>query len=144
MRAAALALLLAAGTAAAAASSSPRCSCVVVRDTTRAQDVKIEAHGANAVRVRAVASGGTFLDDPDVVSAFTPLPTPSGGGGGGGGGTLVLAPTAECATVALDAAGASVTSGNLKAAVGPDGKLVFTRVSDSKVLLWADQTLGAF
>ena len=37
-----------------------------------------------------------------------------------------------------------VSSGNLKAEVGTDGMLTFTRVSDSKVLLWADQTLGAF
>lgn len=122
MTAAALSLLLA-----ACAAGASHAACVVVRDTAHAQDVRIEAHGANAVRVRAVTSGGEFLDDPDVVSAFTPLPTP--------GASLAAADAGECATVDLHAAGSSVTSGNLKAAVGSDGKLTFTRVSDSKVLL---------
>ena len=123
MAAAALALLLLCGAVAA----SP--SCLVVRDAANAQDVKIEAHGTNAVRVRAVVSGGKVVDDPDVVSAFTPLPTR------GIATTLVAAADAECATVNLGAAGSSVTSGNLKASVGSDGKLTFTRLSDSKVLL---------
>jgi alpha-D-xyloside xylohydrolase len=105
-------------------------NCLIVRDPTSAQDVRIEAHGANAVRVRAVTSGGKFRDDPDVVSALTPLPTR------GTGNALGAAATArECTTVDLETAGASVSNGNLKAAVGSDGRLVFTRVSDSKVLL---------
>ena len=126
-----------AGPGATALNAGP--SCVVVRDAASAQDVRIEPHGANAVRVRAVVSGGRFVDDPDVVSAFTPLPAP--GGGGGGGGALELAAAGVdgegCAAVDLgsSAAGTSVTSGNIKAAVGPDGRLTFTRVSDSKVLL---------
>jgi alpha-D-xyloside xylohydrolase len=76
-----------------------------------------------------VPSGGRFLDDPDVVSAFTPLPTP-------GGGATILNSETECSTVSLgNTAGSTITSGNLMAAVGSDGKLTFTRVSDSVVLL---------
>lgn len=89
-------------------------SCVVVRDAASAQDVKIEVHGANAVRVRAVTLGGKFVDAPDVVSAFTPLP---------GTATVTATPTvadgADCTAVDLGAAGSSVISGNLKAALGP-------------------------
>eukprot|EP01048_Picozoa_sp_COSAG05_P031325 COSAG05_NODE_11378_length_516_cov_1.326139_1_plen_106_part_01 len=48
--------------------------CLVVHDVSSAQDVRIEDHGTNAVRVRAVPTGGKFLDSPDVISAFTPLP----------------------------------------------------------------------
>ena len=112
----ALALLSAAATL--AASSSP--SCLIVRDAASAQDVKIEAHGHNAVRVRAVASGGAFQDPPDVITALTMINSFS---------------DADCESAALTTAGQSVTSGNLKASVGSDGKLTFTRVSDSKVLL---------
>ena len=126
MAALALALLLVCGCMVAA---SPRC--VVVRDVASAQDVKIEAHGANAVRVRAVVVGAQFVDDPDVVSAFTPLPS-----------TTAAAPgvDAECVPVDLGAAGSFVVSGNLKAALGSDGKLTFTRVSDSKTLLTEKDT----
>ena len=85
-------------------------SCVVVRDAASAQDVKIEVHGANAVRVRAVTLGGKFVDAPDVVSAFTPLP---------GTATPTVADGADCTAVDLGAAGSSVISGNLKAALGP-------------------------
>jgi hypothetical protein len=102
--AAALALLLATchhGSTMAAMMASP--SCVVVRDAASAQDVKIEAHGANAVRVRAVASGGVFLDDPDVVSAFTPLPTTTPPGDEGVTLSATDAGELECATVDLDA-----------------------------------------
>ena len=53
---------------AADAASAP--SCLIVHDAVSAQDLKIEAHGANAVRVRAVPTGGTFKDDPDVISAL--------------------------------------------------------------------------
>ena len=106
--------------------------CVIVRDLDSAQDVKIEAHGANAVRVRVVASGGKFLDDPDVVSALTPLPTR---GTTDTLATPAAAPADDCTTVDLETAGSSVINGNLKAAVGSDGKLTFTRVSDSKMLL---------
>ena len=91
--------------------------CLVVRDVTSAQDVKIEAHGRNSVRVRAVPSGAAFRDAPDIVSA---LVSPS-------------IPSTECYTVALTGAGQGITSGNLNAAVGADGKLTFTRVSDGKV-----------
>ena len=62
--------------------------------------------------MRAVPSGGAFLDDPDVVSAFTQRPTP------GTATRTSSTDAAECATVELGAAGSSVTSGNLKAAVG--------------------------
>ena len=95
--------------------------CLVVR--TGAQDVKIEAYGSDAVRVRAVPSGGKFLDAPDVVSALVPAADGALG--------------APCGAVDLQktTGGADVTSGNIKAAVGSDGRLTFTRVSDSQVLL---------
>ena len=109
-----------------AAAAGP--SCVVVRDAANAQNVKIEAHGDNAVRVRAVPASFPFKDDPDVISALSPLPSAAG---------ARHALAAECATVTLDSVGGptSVTSGNIRAAVGADGRLIFTRVSDSKVLL---------
>jgi alpha-D-xyloside xylohydrolase len=94
--------------------------CVVVRDKHNAQqDLKIEQWGENAVRVRAVPSGGSFRDD--LVSALVP---PTDGFA-----------AAECGTVVLGAAGETVTSGNLQAIVGADGLLTFTRLSDNKVLL---------
>jgi hypothetical protein len=100
----ALALLLCAAAAAAAAAATTHPSCIIVRDAVNAQDVKLEAHGENAVRVRAVPAGGTFLDAPDVVSAFTPLPTP------GAGATIIAAPI-ECVTVALNSAASDVDEG---------------------------------
>eukprot|EP01049_Picozoa_sp_SAG25_P014227 SAG25_NODE_2446_length_1598_cov_1.340227_3_plen_198_part_00 len=126
----ALALLVGAPSPAAAVGTVVKNSaepCLVVHDTSAAQDLRIEAHGANSLRVRAVPSGGAFKDAPDVVSAFTPL-------GDDGTGSMLL--SAQCATTVLDsAAGASVSNGNLKAAVGADGKLVFTRISDGRALL---------
>lgn len=122
-----LALLPLLCAAASAGAADP--SCLIIRDVTAAQDVKIEAHGANALRVRAVPSGGQFKDDPDVVSAFTPLASAAAG-------EQSMDEPIECVTVALDAAlDTFVSSGNLKAAVGADGKLVFTRISDGRVLL---------
>ena len=93
-------------------------SCLVVRDAVHAgQDVKIEQWGENAVRVRVVPSGGEFRDD--LVSALLPREG-----------------SAECAAVSLaDAAPQTVTAGNLRASVGADGKLSFTRVSDGTLLL---------
>ena len=98
--------------------------CVVVRDAAAGQDVKIEAYGTNAVRVRAVPTGGSFKDSPDVISGLVPPATHDASGA-----------QADCASVALSSAGQSVTSGNLKASVGSDGTLSFTRVSDGKLLL---------
>lgn len=117
------ALLFAAAFArAAGASPAPSTSgCVVVH--AGAQDVKIEAYGADAVRVRAVLAGGTFKDAPDVISALVPP-------------NERALSAAGCGAVDLMAVdGAEVTSGNIKAAVGSDGKLTFTRISDGKILL---------
>eukprot|EP01051_Picozoa_sp_SAG22_P000314 SAG22_NODE_7_length_40155_cov_25.241356_27_plen_389_part_00 len=102
-------------------------SCLIIRDASAGQDVKMEQFGANAVRVRAVPAGGAFRDD--LVSALVP---PSDG--------FAADPAAGgCPTVALDAAAAggptSVISGNMRAALGPHGLLSFTRIHDSKVLL---------
>jgi len=103
-------------------STSPRC--LVVTDAA-GQTLKLEAHGANAIRVRAVLQGGAFLDDPDVVSALVPQTD-----------AHFRAAAGACPTVAHDAAPPStLTQGNLKAAVGADGTLSFTRVSDGKTLL---------
>jgi hypothetical protein len=104
-------------------------ACLVVRDDN-GQDVKIEVFGENGVRVRAVPTGGTFVDAPDVISALLPPSTPSAEPG----------VAAECASVLLSSAGAAapaaaIVSGNIKAAVGSDGTLTFTRLSDNKVLL---------
>ena len=115
------------------------CLVVQVRDAAGAgQDIRMEAHGDHAVRVRAVPAGGTFVDAPDVVSA---LVAPS---------TLAE----PCATYMYEYGGASssyspglspppppppppppVTSGNMRVSVGSDGKLSFTRASDNKLLL---------
>lgn len=94
--------------------------CLIVRDTAAAQDLKIEQFGRNAVRVRIVPTGQPFRDD--LVSALIP---PMDG----------FSATAGCNTVDLTAAGQAVTSGNLQAAVGSDGLLTFTRLSDQRLLL---------
>lgn len=75
--------------------------------------------GEHAVRVRVVPSGGSFRDD--LVSALVP---PADGFG-----------ATDCDTLALSGSGQTITSGNLQAAVGADGLLTFTRLSDKKVLL---------
>jgi alpha-D-xyloside xylohydrolase len=92
--------------------------CVIV--STADQDVKIEAFTANALRVRAVPTGGKFRDD--LISAL--LPTPSDG-----------VASQYCTFLNLATGPTDVTNGNIKATMGADGKLTFTRVSDSKVLL---------
>jgi hypothetical protein len=84
---------------------------------------------------QAVAAGVSFRDD--LVSA---LVEPSDGIGGSycsSGGVGAGADTSRngCESRQLSNGPTSVTNGNLLAAVGPDGKLTFTRVSDSKVLL---------
>eukprot|EP01048_Picozoa_sp_COSAG05_P008502 COSAG05_NODE_649_length_8102_cov_157.470823_13_plen_243_part_00 len=86
-----------------------------------AQEVRIEAWGENAVRVRAVPSGKTIRDD--LVSALVPPPPGLDTG------------SSACASTALGASGQSVTSGNIMASLGADGRLSFTRLSDSKLLL---------
>ena len=105
-------------------SSSTPSECVIIHDSFFKQDIKIEAHGNNAVRVRAVPSGASFKDEPDIVSA---LVNPS-------------MPPTECNTVALERLGNGVTSGNLQATVDSSGKLTFFRVSDGKVLLAENPT----
>ena len=130
-----LALVATVSASAYTSALSPKArSCLIVRHGASAQDVKLEAWGANAVRVRAVPSGSSFKDAPDVVSALNPS---------------AAASSAECRTVSVlghaDGTGGAaqeITSGNLRAAVGADGKLVFTRVSDGKVLL-AEQHVRA-
>jgi alpha-D-xyloside xylohydrolase len=84
------------------------------------QDVRIEAYGANAVRIRAVPTGHTIRDD--LVSALVPL-------------TNISSTRVACPTIDLKQSNATITSGNLKVAMGNDGKLVFTRLSDNKVIL---------
>ena len=72
-------------------------ACITVRDLGVAQDVRLEAYGAHAIRVRAVPTGGVFRDD--LISALIPIPNP----------------TAICAVVILSAtAPHSLTNGNLK------------------------------
>jgi hypothetical protein len=101
-----------------------------VRDDDAGQDIRLEAHGEHAIRVRAVPSGHQFRDD--LVSALVPPPP------------LFRATDGECPSarvgVGSDEENAAapppvLTNGNLKAAVGDDGKITFTRVSDGKVLL---------
>ena len=112
------------GAAAAAAGAEAQSSCLLVRDQQQQQDVRIEQFGRNAVRVRAVPSGGAIRDD--LVSALLP---PADGFAAGPG-------ASSCASVTLaPGAGQSVTSGNLRAELGADGRLRFTRVHDSKLLL---------
>jgi hypothetical protein len=115
--------------AAAALVATASASCLIVRDEhNSAQDLKIEPWGENAVRVRAVPSGGAFRDD--LVSALVP---PTDG---------FVAAAAECSTLSLST-GQTVTSGNIQASVGADGLLTFTRISDKKVLL-AEATPRSF
>lgn len=94
-------------------------SCVIVHDRAAGQDVRLDPSTPNAVRVRVVPQGASFRDD--LVSA---LVNTSG------------ASTALCSEVELsDGQPASITNGNLHVAIGSDGKITATRVSDGKVLL---------
>ena len=77
--------------------------------------IKVEAHGADGIRVRAVPKGGAFRND--LVSALLPLDTGP-----------------VCRSVRTWGA-EPVVNGNLRAAVLQDGRLRFTRVSDNKLLL---------
>lgn len=79
-------------------------------------------------QVRAIRTGNSFKDSPDVISALLPPPATAASSS---------SPSA-CGAVHLSASssnGTVVTSGNLKATVTSDGKLVFTRISDGAVLL---------
>lgn len=80
------------------------------------------------IRVRAVSSGGTFLDPPDVVSALLPTSTPT---------TTKNQSHCRHATLGEAAPGdeLTVTQGNLKSVLMMDGRLSFIRVSDGKTLL---------
>lgn len=96
--------------------------CLLIRDRTAAQTLKIEAHGDNGVRVRAVPENSTFRDD--LVSALVDT----------------ARPPAPCSEATLGAvASQNFTSGNLRAELGADGRLRFWRVSDNFLLL-AEQT----
>ena len=77
--------------------------------------LRVEAHGADGIRVRAVPKGGAFRND--LVSALLPLGTGP-----------------ACRSVQTWGA-EPVVNGNLRAAVLQDGRLRFTRVSDNKLLL---------
>ena len=96
------------------AASSPvgAADCVVVRDSAAGQDLRIEAWGDNAVRVRVVPTGGAFRDD--LVSALLPLPAAVHGAAG----------SRACAAVALVQGGRPqmVSSGNLCAVAGSDSR----------------------
>ena len=102
--------------------------CLVVHDPAAQQSLRIEAHGTNALRVRAVPAGAAFRDD--LVSAFVAAPSPA----------------PSCVTMSLGGGGAvgfNFTSGNLRAEVGAaDGLLSFWRVSDGAQLL-AEQSVRA-
>ena len=93
--------------------------CLLVRDVLSEQDVRLEAHGDNAIRVRAVPSGGSFRDD--LVSALVSPPPAHAFG--------------ICQETALTTEAQSLTNGNLEASIDQTGKLTFTRVSDRRLLL---------
>jgi hypothetical protein len=119
----------------AAAAAAATAGCLVVRDAVFAgQDIKFEKWGVNAVRARAVPAGSEFSDSPDVVSALVPPTSPVHDEGG------------PCPLVELGAAGTgqaappSLTNGNLKASVGPGGKISFSRISDGAKLLTEKST----
>jgi len=125
-------MVLAGCVAAAVAAQSPArggggVQCVVVHDLASQQRVRLEAHGAHAIRARAVPPGLDFRDD--LVSALV-----DGGGRRDGR-------QARCPEVALHGARGptdpppAITNGNLRAAVGADGRLTYTRVSDGVTLL---------
>jgi alpha-D-xyloside xylohydrolase len=101
--------------------------CLVVHDSTNEQDLKIEVYGANGVRVRAVPAGQSFLDN--LVSSLVP-PADS------------IASHGPCKSADLESYNMSTSpliNGNLKVEVGADGKMLFTRVSDGKVLITEKQ-----
>jgi len=142
---AAVAIATVAGLRNDAVTASTSCRRLTVRDTRAGQDIRLEAHGADAIRVRAVTLGETFRDD--LISAL--LPVPNGDGvdeAADAHPNNARAPQkkgADCAAI-VDLAvhehspltfPPSLTNGNLRVAVGADGRLTFTRVSDNFVLL---------
>ena len=104
------------------AASAQRCT---VLHGVGGQDIRVEPHGANALRVRAVPSGLPFRDD--LVSG---LVAPSDG-------VVATGPCLEHALGGSDARGPGsvTTNGNIRATLGTDGRFVFTRVADGKILL---------
>jgi hypothetical protein len=123
--------LLCALVAVTTAKAEPSSSCLIVRDFSSAQDVRIEAHGANAVRVRAVLQGSPFKDEPDIISALL-AKTDSASTSNC---TVVTLPPPVASVVPGSKTNTTLKNGNLEAAVGSDGRLRFTRVSDGKLLL---------
>ena len=89
--------------------------CILVHDAAAGQMLKIEAHGPNALRVRAVPSSPEHNFRDDLVSALEPLP-----------------PNAVCADAdaAVLVAPANYSNGNLRAQLDAAGLLSFWRVSD--------------
>ena len=80
----------------------------------RQDTIKIEAWGSNSLRVRVRFGGGTI--DENIPGALIPQTT-----------------STESTPVILT--DKTVTNGNLRAEVGPDGLLQFVRVSDGQILL---------
>eukprot|EP01043_Picozoa_sp_COSAG02_P047222 COSAG02_NODE_4503_length_5285_cov_5.431161_1_plen_738_part_00 len=102
---------------------------VLLQLDTPAGAVKIEPWGANALRVRAVLTGGGSVQElPGALIAP---------GSDNKGAPLAAAAVAAGATLDLEvsATHSTITNGNIAAAVGADGLVTVSRVSDGKVVL---------
>ena len=93
---------------------------------TAAGSVKIEAWGANALRVRAVVVGGGAVQEGLPGALIKPGSDNKG---------APLAGGVDTPAVAVSAERLSVTNGNIAATVGTDGLVTVTRVSDGAVVL---------
>lgn len=93
--------------------------CLQIFDNNSNQTIQIEAWGPDALRIRAVPTGYKIRDD--LVSALLSSSSKQKG-------------ICPCLVHELTS-GSSLSNGNLKADVTSDGKLRFTRMSDSLILL---------
>jgi hypothetical protein len=113
MRSLALCAALAAAASAAGVADAPLPRLALpLRDGSA---VHLDAFGQDGIRVRVVPPNGTLVDPP--------LPA------------LALDAPPKTPRAAVSILGATLTNGNLNAAVSPDGLVTFTRVSDGALLL---------
>eukprot|EP00040_Diaphanoeca_grandis_P034239 m.211742 g.211742 ORF g.211742 m.211742 type:complete len:742 (+) comp33109_c0_seq2:2296-4521(+) len=115
-----LAFVVVLGLADVCTAAAPASNCVIVTNVA-SQDIKLEAHGADSIRVRTVQHAGVFRDD--LVSALVePVDAHHRAVG-------------ECDTIDFSHAVINFTNGNLMAQIQPSGSIFYVRLSDGKVLL---------
>ena len=100
--------------------------------TVGGQTVRLEAYGAHAVRVRAIPATGGYVFRDDTVSA---LVQPADGVVAVGRCRKTEHSQGQMHRQEQKQEQQTLTNGNLRATVGDNGLLTFTRVSDNRVLV---------